>query len=588
MAATDVYRTFDRGFFGVSHNTTPNYHIGRTSEPSTKARGPGILQQDRWSCAQSWELMSERAPQERVPASSAQFASTTVNNATYPEIQQRASSTILRGPSETAQRSGHAVSPGPDLPPLSRSTAAGNTSPNATRIAGVSSILNPEPRDEEAQTGQRRKASQLKSPEYFAQPLPPISSTLRDQRPGFGNPLNTAHPPQGPLPRSPRRILTPISPSVHRAASLSHLNAPSGTLSAQQTPFPPSPRSKVYTVEPGKSGAPPLPGAPAALRPPGYGFPPPPQPSEAARRASTGTTRARKLSSSASPATSYSSYSQAEMTSPSNTYAYPRSLQGPGDAYHDDSEQRQMGIPISSSAGPNVYQMMTLETTSGTVQLPVDVQAASRVADEKRRRNAGASARFRQRRKEKEKESSTTIGRLEQRVKEVAEDADYYRGERDYFRSVLRTIPGAEQHLQRPPSPRHLRGSHGSISGPMSRGGGSYVRPRRQEAQSPGEGRNVRRRTSNFSLPAPSAPPLPPPPGPPLQPSFQSAGYAVPLAPAGPLRSPLPVPPQAPPSQQQQPSQPIGPPPVMQTRPQTGPYNPYERRHPEAGRRDGN
>ena len=100
-----------------------------------------------------------------------------------------------------------------------------------------------------------------------------------------------------------------------------------------------------------------------------------------------------------------------------------------------------MGIPISSSGGQNVYQMMTLETTSGTVQVPVDVQAASRVADEKRRRNAGASARFRQRRKEKEKEAGSTISRLEQQVKELGEDADFYRRERDSCRGNFEPHP---------------------------------------------------------------------------------------------------------------------------------------------------
>ena len=107
------------------------------------------------------------------------------------------------------------------------------------------------------------------------------------------------------------------------------------------------------------------------------------------------------------------------------------------------------GIPISSSGGQNVYQMMTLETTSGPVQLPVDVQAASRVADEKKKRNAGASARFRQRRKEKEKEASTTIAKLEQQVRELSEEAAFYRRERDIFKKVLSTIPGCERHLQR-------------------------------------------------------------------------------------------------------------------------------------------
>ncbi|KAI9726879.1 MAG: hypothetical protein M1828_000227 [Chrysothrix sp. TS-e1954] len=49
--------------------------------------------------------------------------------------------------------------------------------------------------------------------------------------------------------------------------------------------------------------------------------------------------------------------------------------------------------------------VMTLETPQGPLVFPIDAQGASRMADEKRRRNAGASARFRARRKEKEQMS---------------------------------------------------------------------------------------------------------------------------------------------------------------------------------------
>lgn len=65
------------------------------------------------------------------------------------------------------------------------------------------------------------------------------------------------------------------------------------------------------------------------------------------------------------------------------------------------------------------------------MQIPVEVQAASKVADEKRKRNAGASARFRARRKEKEREASMSISRLEQQVRDAIDRADFYRTERD-------------------------------------------------------------------------------------------------------------------------------------------------------------
>lgn len=276
----------------------------------------------------------------------------------------------------------------------------------------------------------------------------------------------------------------------------------------------------------------------------------------------------RAPSSSASPSTSYSSFSQAGGL---------------------DERQRAVGIPISSASGQNVYQMMTLETTSGTVQLPVDVQAASKVADEKRKRNAGASARFRQRRKEKERESSTTISKLEQRLKAAADDADFYKRERDYLAGVLLQVPGGDRHFPRPQSPRHRRSS--TITSAMSASGsaGYLSGPEQFTQRSPEQGRNVRRRTSVHSLPPP-----PPPPvqisGPPSTPGVVGPQYArTPLAPQPlqyhPGSTTLPSPLGGggashlpPPSQPPQHST------LMQAPPQTGPWNPYATRHTQPPR----
>lgn len=130
--------------------------------------------------------------------------------------------------------------------------------------------------------------------------------------------------------------------------------------------------------------------------------------------------------------------------------------------------------PLTAPGPMGAYQMMTLQTSSGTMQVPVDTQAASKFADEKRRRNAGASARFRERRKRKEAESSATISKLELRVKELSEDLDYYRQERDYFANAILQTPGGDRHFPRPGgSPRMRRRSHGfsaaeSVSGESS------------------------------------------------------------------------------------------------------------------------
>ncbi|KYG45882.1 hypothetical protein M433DRAFT_143510 [Acidomyces richmondensis BFW] len=466
------------------------------------------------------------------------------------------------------------VTPRPfELPPLPQppNVTGGSASPSASRLAGVSSILNPVSSDEAA-SSRRRKASERDSPPASLPPLAIASHAAPSLRRSAASPV----PSIGAFSeRAPRRILTPRSPSLHRAASSGQLNPSTATINAQHTPFLGSPRSRGYAVEPGVSGVPSLP-TPSVPSRPEYGFPAGPSPPQ------TGQT---------SPAVQYGPISTGpgpfsaslEITGLPPTSAGMRTST-PG------AERRPVGIPISSSGGQNVYQMMTLETTSGTVQLPVDVQAASRVADEKRRRNAGASARFRQRRKEKEREASVTISRLEQQVKELSEDAEFYKRERDYLAGVLLSLPHGERHFPRPLSPRRRRSSATqgtSTVGTVSSYGG-VVEP----SHSPDQGRNVRRRTSALSLsqqaPPPSlssqggqfqhhlhayGPPIAPQPSTSMQ---QPAG----VEPASLIRGALP-PPTAlslvpPPSGG-------GPPPqLLQAAPQTGPWNPFaaERRPP--------
>ncbi|KAF2717620.1 hypothetical protein K431DRAFT_205496, partial [Polychaeton citri CBS 116435] len=251
---------------------------------------------------------------------------------------------------------------------------------------------------------------------------------------------------------------------------------------------------------------------------------------------------------SASPTTSYSSYSQTSPPSrhplsyPTSSAGYPsnadpRSYEPTSAGYHGYSSGaerlRPASIPITSSSGPNSYQLMTYETSSGAIQLPVDMHAASRAADEKRRRNAGASARFRQRRKEKEKEASTTISRLEQQIKDIGEEAEYYKRERDYLAGVVLQVPGGERHFPRPPSPasRRAGGSassgRGAVAGPSNyRTAHRQQQPQQQEddrARSPdedGNSRARRRTTSAMSLP----PPPPPQPAPSTQMPVQQQG----------------------------------------------------------------
>jgi hypothetical protein len=91
------------------------------------------------------------------------------------------------------------------------------------------------------------------------------------------------------------------------------------------------------------------------------------------------------------------------------------------------------------------------------VPVELDLQQASKVADEKRKRNAGASARFRARRKEKEKEASQTISGLQQELRDLMEERDFYREERNYCRNIATRHVPPTQLPKRPLSPRQRR-----------------------------------------------------------------------------------------------------------------------------------
>ena len=77
-----------------------------------------------------------------------------------------------------------------------------------------------------------------------------------------------------------------------------------------------------------------------------------------------------------------------------------------------------------------------LDTGLGPITIPVkiDIYRASKVADEKRKRNACASARSRQRRKTKEKEASVTIASLQNDIKKSKDDKEYYISESNFWR----------------------------------------------------------------------------------------------------------------------------------------------------------
>jgi hypothetical protein len=135
-------------------------------------------------------------------------------------------------------------------------------------------------------------------------------------------------------------------------------------------------------------------------------------------------------------------------------------------------DKEAFNAPTSKALGQSQCQMLTLETEQGPIQVPIDVQAASKVADEKRKRNATASHKFRKRRKDKEQETSNNISNIEAQVREMTK-------ERDFLQDVL---------LQNGiPIP-----SHASLAGPQFQD---------TETSTQNQGRSTRRRTGAYVPP---------------------------------------------------------------------------------------
>ncbi|PNS21843.1 Regulatory protein cys-3 [Sphaceloma murrayae] len=388
----------------------------------------------------------------------------------------------------------------------------------------------------------------------------------------------------------PKPTLTPRSPMA-RPDSRTFLHPGQSPHQTTQKTFPPSPQNQGPAAETrfsNQSGGyfPPV----SRHSLPNPSFAPPSLVHHNHSSSSTGT--GKFTSGSASPTGSYSSYSQNDQTSP-NPQNGPSHYKAPTMRLEHLALERSTrslpaqspttphemayppGIPVSTSGGQATYQLMTVQTANGTVQVPVDVQAASRLADEKRRRNAGASARFRERRKKKEMEASQTIRKLETQVKELSEDCDFYRRERDNLVSVVMQAPGGERLFPRPASPRLRRApSSAASTGDAAERRYDFVQ---EQPDSREEERDVRRRTSSFhGSTGSSTPGFRTPSTHPTGPSQ----YAYPLTQPPSIGSwqqiDRPEPPRdlrAPPPRNQLP--PLQLPPVMQATPSTGPLNPY-------------
>ncbi|QSZ35452.1 hypothetical protein DSL72_008322 [Monilinia vaccinii-corymbosi] len=366
-----------------------------------------------------------------------------------------------------------------------------------SRDLGVHSILNPTEPESASSSGRRLSGGTTGSPlsttagptsHFGASPSVATTHPYSNRPPVSTSPsLESFNPnfPRGPT----RRMLTPRSP---RPASISRA-AVHGTIN---TPEFPSRRP-----EPGQAPAsenPPIPTPPGQAPAQHYGFPPTGTAPVDKRTDSSQMQAPGRVQHSASPSISASSQTPSQ-TSPASGYLYHQSGQNPqtsgsyfpGSSFGSSVQPGsglQLQAPPAASEGPYTasqigsslhsntssiqasasepYGVLTITTAHGVAyHVPVDTHQASRLADEKRARNAGASARFRQRRKEKEKEASSNIEKLqsqtrelERRLRDAEGERDFYRGERDRFRDMLLRNPGTrDMALHGPPSPRSMR-----------------------------------------------------------------------------------------------------------------------------------
>ena len=212
-----------------------------------------------------------------------------------------------------------------------------------------------------------------------------------------------------------------------------------------------------------------------------------------------------------------------ELTSvPPNVRPAP-SLPPPGGQLPGLDAMTRRALPVHTAPPAT---RMTVKMPHGQMSIAVDVQGASRAADEKRRRNAGASARFRARRKEKELASSREIDDLKQRIDDLSEDCDFYRQERDVLSAALSSSADASRLFPRPASPRRKR----TLIDPSTRSEGLQDSPSAQRFEERGEQGNhgafTRRRLDTPPQPPyayymPSMSQAPPPRQPPTLPPLQ-------------------------------------------------------------------
>ena len=460
-------------------------------------------------CSQDESHMSQKStvsvPQSNPSRDGIQEAFSSRQSRTLPPIGDG-----YRLKASTLAGYGSSTTQSPSVLPVTGSLSTSEASPNEPeqRPLRMQNILNPSQSDSPGNHNHRRVAAQTspltasaRYPATTSGQSPSDRSTSSVISSGSTHPSSTGY--------APSRGLVSRSP-MGRAATIGSVNLPSATIDARSSPFV---VSKDYFGQTRfeASSFPEASAGPLRSLTSGPSYPLSSVSAQTPDRQLGGGASQAPASQSDSPS-SFSSYSQLSRTSPAppSNVSATQPLTYLGSSYTAPGEtstlpQITLGPnssygPVPSTMGQNTYQLMTMDTDQGPIQVPIDTQAASKMADEKRKRNAKASSRFRQRRKEKEKETSQNIAKLEHQIRDIAEEREFYRLERDYFRGVAYSVPSQVRIGPRPPSPRQRRLAQLAN---VSLGGAQW---QAQEDRG-GHGRNTRRRTDAYttahSLPQP-------------------------------------------------------------------------------------
>ena len=493
--------------------------------------GPSETRPDTDEASMS-EGVSKSSPPAKSPTESKSQGSAAVQARTLPPIQNAAP---IPASQDVFQRAPTAPSP------VARPQQSFSTPPDqrSSRPIGVLNLLNPTGLESAAAVHtQRGPGNYSESPPTPSSlgptsrgATPAVSTTSGQTRSPIDASISHITPPSisaVPVLGAPRAH-TPRSPTTWLQNTITK-GLPTGTIDARQSPFL-LPRDETITSNGPNSQIPPETSQQGHPMPPRTYAPPLPRMPSPQRQSSQESSYSNwqgfdrsgsglgQPGSTAQPEANPSTYpynqiNQPEQPSslpgastgqPQSFFTNPFSASGQVSGLSQSGMNRNKGfeLPTSSTTAQSQYQIMTLETEQGPIQVPVDVQAASKVADEKRKRNATASHRFRQRRKEKERETSENIAKLESQVREMTEEKEHYQKERDFFQDfILRhRIPLPP----RPPSPRRRR--HATMSGSSM---SSYQDSENEERG----GRQTRRRTSAYAPPTGSVPMTnePPPP----------------------------------------------------------------------------